>query len=230
MLHGPGVILRYLSQRNWHLCKQGMRQEVKALALNAKGFLSEAEGLVLFELAAKSSRRAPCLEIGSYCGRSALFLAEGCRIGGRHPLFSIDHHRGSEEQQPGQPYFDEEVYDTQAQSFTTLEHFMRNIRQAGLYDWVIPIAGESVRLSHYISGLELSLVFIDGSHSAEAALADFTGWSPHIISGGYLCVHDIFSNPAEGGQGPYNMFEHARSMQVWDYVTRVESLGVLRHR
>src|ERR1700732_1542987 len=84
-----------------------MRPEVRRQALAAKGFLTEEEGDRLFKLAQRCSRVAPCVEIGAYCGKSTLFLGEGCRYG-RYSLFSIDHHRGSVEQQPGEPYFDPE--------------------------------------------------------------------------------------------------------------------------
>lgn len=207
-----------------------IRPEAKKMALEVKGFLSEAEGMKLFELAVESSKRSPCLEIGSYCGKSTIFLAEGCRLSGQHPLFCIDHHQGSEEQQYGQEYFDPDLYDKEMQIVSTLKHFMANIRKAGLLDWIIPVVAESTRLSRYFTNIDLSLVFIDGGHSEQAVFSDFYSWSPQIISGGYLCVHDIFSNPADGGQAPYNMFEYARKMDIWDYVGQIETLGILRRQ
>ncbi len=207
-----------------------MREEVRRLALEAKGFLSEAEGLRLFELAVESSGRAPCLEIGSYCGKSTLYLAEGCRVAGGHPLLAIDHHRGSEEQQPGQCYFDPDLFDAGEQIVNTLDTFMKNIRQAGLVDWVIPIVAHAHRVARYWPHGELSLVFIDGSHSVEDVLRDFHLWSSRVIADGYLCIHDIFADPAEGGQGPHQVFQFAQYTGLWEHVDQVETLGTLRRR
>ncbi|MCZ7569848.1 MAG: DUF4185 domain-containing protein [Ardenticatenaceae bacterium] len=207
-----------------------MREEVKQLALTTKGFLSEAEGLRLYELAAESSRRAPCLEIGSYCGRSTLFLAEGCRMGGSHPLFAIDHHQGSEEQQAGQAYFDPDLFDAREGVVNTLGSFMSTLRRAGLTEWVIPIVTESRRASRYWPETELSLVFLDGGHSEEDAFQDFRGWSRRVLPGGYLCIHDVFDDPAEGGQAPYHVREYARSTGEWEDAGQVETLAILRRR
>jgi cephalosporin hydroxylase len=206
-----------------------MRPAVKQIALEAKGFLSEGEGLKLYALATEAARLGPCLEIGTYCGKSSLFLAEGCRESGLHPLFCVDHHLGSAEQQPGQEYFDPELYDAEEQVFSTLQVFMRNVRRAGLSEWAIPVVTDSARMSRYWPAI-LGLVFIDGGHSVEDVAQDYHGWSPKIVAGGYLCFHDIYQNPADGGQAPYHMFERARRTGLWDYVTQVGSLGILRRR
>ncbi len=205
-----------------------LRADIKQLALSVKGFLAEAEGLRLFEIAVASSRQAPCLEIGSYCGKSTIFIAEGCRLSAEHPLFAVDHHRGSAEQQLGQPYFDSELFDHREGVVNTFNHFTRNVRRAALTDWVIPIVADSRRVSRYWPAVKLSLLFIDGGHSEADAFGDFDGWQPHVISGGYLCIHDIFTDPAKGGQAPYHVLEHALATNDWEFVDLVESLGVLR--
>jgi hypothetical protein len=210
--------------------RKQLRAEIKQLALGIKGFLAEAEGLRLFEIAGNSSRLAPCLEIGSYCGKSTIFIAEGCRLNAQHPLFAIDHHRGSEEQQLGQPYFDPDLFDHRDGVVNTLNHFMRNVRRAGLTDWVIPIVADSRRVSRYWRNVDLSLLFIDGGHSEADAFGDFDGWQHNVVSGGYLCIHDIFSDPAKGGQAPYHVLKHALSTDLWEYVDLVESLGILRRK
>ena len=207
-----------------------MRPAVKKLALEVKGFLSEQEGMKLFHLAVESSAAAPCLEIGSYCGKSSIFLAEGCRVSGQHPLICVDHHQGSEEQQPGEEYFDPGIFDQELQIVNTLPLFMTNIRKAGLLEWVIPVITESTRLSRYFPDNTLSLVFIDGGHSEEDVFADFNGWSPKIKPGGYLCVHDIFLDPSQGGQAPYHMFRDASQNSDWIEIGLVETLGVLKRR
>lgn len=205
-----------------------MREEIKELALAAKGFLAEKEGLRLFELAAEGSRLGPCLEIGAYCGKSTLFLAEGCRLTGKHPLFTIDHHRGSPEQQPGELYFDQDLYNDQERTIDTLPFLMTNLRKADLQDWVIPVVAESTRVGAYWRSASLGLVFIDGGHSEEDAFGDYRVWSPQVVTGGYLCIHDIYRDPADGGQAPLHVLLEAQASGKWRYCGQTETLGVLR--
>jgi MMP 1-O-methyltransferase len=207
-----------------------MRPEIKEFVSNVKGFLSETEGMKLFQLAAENSIDAPCIEIGSYCGKSSIFLAEGCRFAGKNPLFCIDHHRGSEEQQYGQQYFDPELYDPEQKIIDTFPFFMKNIRKAGLLEWVVPVVTTSALLSRYVPDNSFSLVFIDGGHSEQDVFADFNGWGPKIKKNGYLCIHDIFPNPADGGQAPYNMLQHAVNTKQWDFTEQIETLGILKRR
>ncbi|HEY8207044.1 MAG TPA: class I SAM-dependent methyltransferase [Myxococcaceae bacterium] len=210
--------------------RSGMPAGAREVALRAKGFLAEVEGQALFSLAAEASARAPCLEVGSYCGKSTVFLAAGCRVTGAHPLFAVDHHQGSVEQQPGQQYHDPELFDPRLQRVSTFGPFLTTLREAGLEDWVIPVVTTSTRLARSWPGAPLSLVFIDGGHAEEDVQADVEGWAPKVISGGYLCMHDLFADPAKGGQAPFRSFERIRKSAGWTYVTRVETLGILRRR
>jgi predicted O-methyltransferase YrrM len=208
-----------------------MRLDARNLALAAKGFLSEEDGTRLYELAYAASELGPCVEIGGYCGKSALFLGEGCRARGRHRLFSVDHHNGSEEQQPGEEYFDAELYNAAGGRVDTFPHFMANIRKAGLEEWVFPIVGRSSLIAaDWSRDSNLGMVFIDGGHSKESVEADYRGWSRLIVPGGWLCFHDIYPNPADGGQAPYEVFEAARATGRWRFEGLFGSLGVLRRR
>jgi predicted O-methyltransferase YrrM len=207
----------------------GMREEVKRAALDAKGFLSEQEGIKLFELARQSAGRAPCLEIGSYCGKSTIFLAEGCRAAGGHALYAVDHHRGSEEQQPGQQYFDPTLFDPALERPNTLPTFLGNLERTGLREWVIPVVTESARFAANWTG-GLSLVFIDGGHGRQDVERDLRLWGQHVIKGGWLCFHDVYPNPADGGQAPYEVFEIARAAREWRFEGLFGSLGVLERR
>jgi MMP 1-O-methyltransferase len=207
-----------------------MRDEVRRIALAAKGFLAEREGLRLYELARDGSRDGSCLEIGSYCGKSALFLGEGCRETGRHPLFTVDHHRGNAEQQPGELYFDAELYDEKEQAMTTLPRLVRNIRLARLEDWVIPVVAESTLLGRHWPEQSLSLLFLDGGHSESDAFDDYRTWSPRVRPDGYLCIHDVFPDGKDGGQAPYRVLCEARSAGAWEFEGMVETLAVLRRR
>jgi MMP 1-O-methyltransferase len=205
-----------------------MRPDVQSLAAAAKGFLSPAEGMRLFDLACTAARLGPCVEIGSYCGKSALFLGEACRIAGQSALFSIDHHRGSEEQQPGAEYFDADLFDARRARVDSLPYFLENVSRAGLEGWIIPVIGRSSQVARNWPGTRIGLLFIDGGHSQEDVDADYHSWAPLIVSGGFLCFHDVYSNPADGGQAPYRTFLEAQGSGRWRTIGLFESLAVLQ--
>ena len=193
-----------------------------------KGFLAEEEGLKLFELALEACSIGPCLEIGSFCGKSTIYLGVACKIKGR-TLFSIDHHRGSEEQQPGQPYFDSDLLDSQTGLIDSLQYFRGTIQKAGLEEVVVPM----ITKSHVASrdwATPLGLVFIDGGHSYETVVTDYKCWHPHLLHGGLLVFHDIFLDPAEGGQAPYEVYKVALASGQFEELPMTKTLGVLRRR
>ena len=199
-----------------------------ALIDSVKGFLDKDEGNRLYEMAELASRMGPCLEIGSYCGKSALYLGAACREN-NGILFSIDHHRGSEEQQPGEGYFDPDTYDPSSSMIDTLPVLRQTLFRAGLEDVVAPIAARSAAVARFWS-TPLSLVFIDGGHTYEAAVGDYTAWASHIMAGGYLLIHDIFKNPEEGGQAPYYIYQLALASGLFKELPMTKTLGVLQRR
>jgi len=190
-----------------------------------KGFLDEREAARLYELCLDAGKKGPCLEIGSYCGKSSVYLGTACRENAT-VLFSIDHHSGSEEQQPGQEYFDPDLLDKETGKVDTLRHFRKTISDFGLDDIVIPLIGRSMTIGK-VWKTPLSLIFIDGSHAYEAVLNDYEIWSHHVMPGGYLLFHDIFSDPAKGGQAPYLVFQKAIVSGLYDEMPMCESLGIL---
>lgn len=191
-----------------------------------KGFLDDDEAQRLYELAKEACRLGPCLEIGSYCGKSAAVLGAGCRESGG-VLFSIDHHRGSEEQQPGQEYFDCDLLDGSTGLIDTFPLFRRTLRDLSLEETVIPIVARSAVVAAAWK-TPLGLVFIDGSHTFEAALTDYRLWSPHLVPGGLLLIHDIFSDPALGGQAPYEVYKIAKASGQFTEEPMVKTLAILR--
>lgn len=195
-------------------------------SLDVKGFLDHGEGIRLYEVAREASARGPCLEIGGYCGKSALYLGLGCRAGGG-VLFSIDHHRGSEEQQKGQEYFDPDLYDEAQGRADTFRHFRRTMETAGLEDTVVPIVAPSEVVAR-MWATPLSMVFIDGGHSYPTVFVDYTSWMPHLMPGGYLLIHDIFTDPAEGGLAPYYVYRLALASGLFEELPRFKTLGILR--
>jgi len=193
-----------------------------------KGFLDPKEGRGLYDIALKASRSGPCLEIGSYCGKSAVYLGSACRENGA-VLFSIDHHRGSEEQQPGEAYFDAALYDFSTFSMDTFPLFRRTLALAGLEETVVPIVSRSdIVARHWAT--PLSLVLIDGGHAFETARRDYDCWADYILPGGYLLIHDIFENPAEGGQAPWQVYKCALASGRFEECSRIKTLGVLRRK
>ncbi len=198
------------------------------LIYSTKGFLEEDEGRCLYETALKASQLGPCLEIGSYCGKSTIYIGMACQMN-NSILFSIDHHRGSEEQQPGQAYFDPALFDPKSGGVDTFSEFRKTIHKAGMEDTVVPIVSRSdVAARRWAT--PLGMVFIDGGHTMEAALSDFTAWSPHIMPAGYLLIHDIFTDPSEGGQAPRRIFDLAQSGSQFDCLSMIRTRAVLQRR
>ncbi len=178
-----------------------------AAARAARGFMPDAEGLLLHRAGVAAAAHGPMLEVGSYCGKSAVYLGAAAR---QHSsvLFSVDHHRGSEENQPGEQYCDREVVDAATGRLDTLPHFRRTLETAGLEEWVIAVVGTSAAVARHWS-TPLSLLFIDGGHSEHAAQADYAGFHGRLGDGGLLLIHDVFPDPANGGRAPFHVYLRA---------------------
>jgi predicted O-methyltransferase YrrM len=189
---------------------------------DVRGFLPDGEGLRLYEWALETAIMGPILEIGSYCGRSTIWLAQAAKEK-QSLVFAVDHHRGSEEHQPGESHHDTELVDAKG-DVDTLTMFRRNIRLAGLENEVIPVVTDSTRFARSWSG-HLGMVFIDGGHSLSAALADFRAWAPRVLPGGILAIHDVFPDPSEGGQAPFTIWRLAQQSGLFE---SLESTGSLR--
>ena len=190
-----------------------------------KGFLSHEEGLFLYKLAKRNCLKSFSVEIGSYCGKSACYIAEACKENKTY-LISIDHHQGSEEQQFGEEYFDNEIYDYKKKVVDTLPLFLENIKKFSLSDYIKPLVMSSEEASKIVDS-EIELVFIDGSHTYESARLDFNSWKNKIKVGGILAIHDIYDTEIEGGQAPREIYETALK-EKFILVDRVKSLVALR--
>ncbi|MEU2576780.1 class I SAM-dependent methyltransferase [Streptomyces anulatus] len=185
------------------------------------------EGLALYAAATGAGALGlPLLEVGTYCGRSTILLADAARAAGVSAL-TVDHHRGSEEQQPGWEYHDPSVVDPEVGLMDTLPTFRRTLRRAGLEDHVVALVGRSPQVAAVWAG-PLGLVFIDGGHTDEHANADYEGWAPHVAVGGLLVIHDVFPDPADGGQAPYRIYLRALASGAFTEVSVTDSLRVLR--
>jgi predicted O-methyltransferase YrrM len=192
-------------------------------ALAAKGFMPGDEGLLLHRAARERLPHGPVLEVGTYCGKSGVYLGAAAReVGGT--VFTVDHHRGSEENQAGWEHHDATLVDAETGLMDTLPVFRQTIARAGLEDQVIAIVGRSTTVSaHWRT--PLSMLFIDGGHAEVHAQNDYTGWAPWVMGGGYLVIHDVFPDPAGGGRPPYHVF--LRALEHGDF-EEVEDLGSMR--
>ncbi|WP_117198434.1 MULTISPECIES: class I SAM-dependent methyltransferase [unclassified Nocardiopsis] len=199
--------------------------ELLAAAEAAKGFMPTDEGAALFETAVAYAQVGPIVEIGTYCGKSTIFLGAAARATGAKVL-TVDHHRGSEEHQEGWEYHDASLVDEATGRFDTLPHFRRTITEAGLDEEVIALVGRSTDVAA-VWGTPLGMVFIDGGHSEEAAQNDYDGWSPHVAPGGALVIHDVFPDPEDGGRPPYNIYRKALDSGEFKEMRAVGSLRVL---
>ena len=195
-------------------------------ALGAKGFMPEDEGLLLHRVARERLPHGPVLEVGTYCGKSAIYLGAAAReVGGT--VFTVDHHRGSEENQVGWEHHDPEVVDPATGRMDTLPYFRRTIERAGLEREVVAVVGDSPTIAAQWR-TPLGLLFIDGGHALDVVLADYDGWSRHVMSGGLLVFHDVFEDPSEGGQAPFEAWKRAAASGAFMPVSTTGSLRVLR--
>ncbi len=191
----------------------------------ATGFMPADEGQALYETALAYAPVGPVMEIGTYCGKSTIYLAAAARQYGQTVL-TVDHHHGSEEHQEGWEYHDTSLVDPGTGRIDTLPRFRRAIAAAGLDDDVVAIVGRSDRVAQVWRGL-LGMVFIDGGHTDEAAQADYEGWAPKVTLGGALVIHDVFPDPADGGQAPYRIYQRALDSGEFTEVRAAGSLRVL---
>ena len=191
-----------------------------------KGFLAENEAEALYRHALAQSAQGPVLEIGSYCGKSTIYLGLACRQN-NSTVFALDHHRGSEEHQQGEFFHDPDLFDRSEGQVDTFRDFRRNIAAAGLTETVVPVvAGSEAAARHWQT--PLSMVFIDGGHSLAAALTDYRCWTAPLVRGGILAIHDLFDDAHEGGQAPYAVYRMAKASGLFEDLGQVNTLGVLR--
>jgi MMP 1-O-methyltransferase len=194
----------------------------------ARGFMPDDEGLFLHDAGCAGAGHGPLLEIGSYCGKSAVYLGAAARARGT-VVFSLDHHRGSEENQAGWEWHDPMIVDPRSGRIDTLPWFRRTIEGAGLEDVVVAVVGESTTVARFWSRA-LGLLFIDGGHGEEVAQADYGAWAAHVAPGGLLAIHDVFERPEDGGQAPLHVWQRAVGSGDFDEWGRQGSLRVLRRR
>jgi predicted O-methyltransferase YrrM len=196
-----------------------------ALAETVIGFMPADEGQALFDAASQFLRGGVAVEIGTYCGRSTVLLGAAAAHTGS-VLYTVDHHHGSEEHQPGWEFHDTTMVDPVSGRFDTLPTFRRTLDAAGLDDTIVAVVGKSPVVARGWR-TPLELLFIDGGHSEEAAQADFDGWAKWVAPGGALIIHDVFPDPRDGGRPPYHIYCRAIDSGDFSDVSATGSLRVL---
>jgi len=201
-------------------------EDMLAAAEAAPGFMPADEGLALYTAAREVPVPGPLLEVGSWLGKSALYLAAAARETGRQ-VVTVDHHRGSEEHQPGWEYHDPSLVDPLCGRIDTLPGFRRTVVDAGAEDVVVAVVGRSEVVGALWS-TPLALLFLDGSHTEESARRDQDVWVGHLAVGGTLAIHDVFPDPADGGQAPFGVYRRVLASGDFTELPGTGSLRLLR--
>jgi predicted O-methyltransferase YrrM len=184
--------------------------------------MPEDEGAFLHRIARERLAEGPVLEVGSYCGKSAIYLGAAAReVGGT--VFTLDHHRGSEENQAGWEHHDPSLVDPELGLMDTLPTFRRTIARALLEEHVVALVGASATVARHWR-TPLSLLFIDGGHAEVHAQGDYSGFAHWLVPGGALVIHDVFERPEDGGQAPYHVWLRALDSGCFEPVDTVGSM------
>ena len=202
-----------------------MDPELRAYAEAARGFMPPDEGLALHDAASAVEVDGPFLEVGSYCGKSGVYIGAAAQARGR-VLFALDHHRGSEENQAGWEWHEPDLVDPATGRMDTLPIFRRTVHDAGLEGTVVALVGDSPTVGA-VWATPLALLFIDGGHGHEPAHRDYEIWVPHVVIGGRLLIHEVFTDPADGGRPPYEIYCRAMASGAFRELAAVGSLRVL---
>ncbi|MDT7551079.1 MAG: 1-O-methyltransferase [Actinomycetota bacterium] len=196
-----------------------------AVAARTKGFLPADEGDALHDAACAASA-GTWLEVGTYCGKSTVHLGAAARSVGAQ-LVTLDHHRGSEENQPGWEWHDASLVDPHTGRLETLPHLRHALWDAELDDVVTAVVGTTQQVGRWWT-TPLTFLFLDGNHTSEVAQHDYAAFARHVVPGGVLAVHDVFEDPADGGRPPYEVVIRATTSGAFVQEQQVGSLRVLR--
>ena len=202
-----------------------MPDKFRLAAEAARGFMPADEGLALYETAASYAGVGPIAEVGTYCGKSTIYLAAAASATGQL-VVTVDHHRGSEEIQPGWEHHDPELVDPVTGRMDSLPFFRAALTGAGLEASVVAVIGTSADVAR-LWRAPLGMLFIDGGHSEASVVTDYEGWAPRVAPGGALAIHDVFPNPADGGRPPYHIYLRALASGAFTEVAVEGSLRLL---
>jgi predicted O-methyltransferase YrrM len=186
--------------------------------------MPDDEGAAL-HAAARGAGPGTWLEIGTYCGKSTVILADAARSAGAR-LVTVDHHHGSEENQPGWEWHDSTLVDPATGLLDTLPTF-RRLLDTRLADVVTAVVARTQLVATWWT-TPLRLLFLDGNHTEDVAQHDYAAFARHLEPGGLLLVHDVFPDPADGGQAPWHVVQAALGSGRFEQVSTHGSLRALR--
>ncbi|MCW2620506.1 MAG: hypothetical protein JWL64_108 [Frankiales bacterium] len=210
---------------NYHDAPLALPPPYREIAAATRGFLPEHEGDALYA-AALRARSGLWLELGTYCGKSTIHLAAAAKdLDSR--LVTIDHHRGSEENQPGWEWHDSSLVDPHTGRLDTLPHLRHTLWDAGLEGSVSVLVAATQQVAAWWSS-PLELLFLDGNHTEEVAQHDYEQFGRHVVEGGLLAVHDVFPDPADGGRPPWHVVQRATGSGAFVQASVHGSLRILR--
>lgn len=183
-----GRVRRYLA-REMHRVYAALvvRYVIRAYA-DIEGYLSAREAAALYKYAAKAPGGGTILEIGSWKGKSTYCLARGLRSG---RVLAIDPFDASGEAGSA------ELYAAEAGESPLQQQFERTMRRLGVAERIEILRGYSRDFAEAVPPLHL--LFIDGDHSVDGCLFDYTAFSPSLRRGGYLLFHDFYPDRPDLG-------------------------------
>lgn len=149
------------------------------------GWLTDIEGVGLYLAAKHGPGEGSIVEIGSFKGKSTIWLAKGSKRVDREKVYAVDTHLGSPEHRPGG-----EFASHMPSEGTTELVFRQSIRQADVEDWVLPLIMSSDDAFKAWRD-PIRLLFIDAEHTYEAVRNDFRNWQQHVVVGGLVAFHDV---------------------------------------
>jgi len=161
---------------------------VKEITGKMDGWLAEGEGQLLYNLAKKCDRGA-IVEVGSWKGKSTIWLASGSKKGKKAIVYAIDPHIGSPE------------HHKMFGKVWTFEEFKKNIKKAGVDDIIVPMVKKSEEAAKNFDK-PVGLAFIDGAHEYDMVALDYSLWFPKMVDGGVMAFHDTILSP-----GPAKLVE-----------------------
>jgi MMP 1-O-methyltransferase len=158
-------------------------KHIKEATAQIGGWLTDAEGEFLYNAARNCQGKGTIVEIGSWKGKSTIWLAKGSKRGCRSSIYCIDPHTGSAE------------HRKKGEELNTLEEFRHNLKEAEVDDIVVPIVKTSRDAALNWNGKPVELLWIDGSHQYEMVKLDFDLWFPLLVDGGLIAFHDTLGWP-----------------------------------
>lgn len=219
------VTVQVMTTSSNHAARDGLTSRLFALAEQVTGFMPADEGRALHATALSYLDDGVGVEIGTYCGKSTVLLGAAAQTRDS-VVYTVDHHHGSEEHQPGWEYHDTSMVDAVTGRFDTLPTLRHTLDAAGLDDNVVAVVGKSTVVAKAWR-TPLQLLFIDGGHSADAARKDYDGWAKWVSIGGALIIHDVFPDPRDGGRPPYEIYCRAIESGAFQEKSAVGSMRVL---